>query len=627
MKAFEAKNGLIDIYEDLIEDQCGFFTEEQKQELVRAKGGLINEQFSIVIAGRFSVGKSLFINRTFLKSDILPSQVNPTTCQPLYIEHGDSKQLQVYYPDGSLDIIDDADNVILETIKNLGTHSGGDKNRTCDRLVLRWNDTQILKNGIVLVDTIGTEDIDDQYIYKTEREMERASAVVFLFSAKQAGTQTELDFLERFMAHSSKRLFIVINKVDTLDTDADRQLVLDEFKSRLCPAFQKSDIRIDDRIFMVSAKLGTGLDELREYLVRFIEKQRVTELVRQHASLIQRKLESVERDTAWHLRELEEKKQGNTTSLREAKLKIEQYEEEWERRQEELRDMEMELVEPVIDNLKRDLSNLKRQGQPHLNKLKNSDDLKYELTSFIDRLTEISSATGKELEREIRKAFNRRLDRWGWDIVSRMDEVIADSMEAYDSSSTKEVLLRAGKVGGGVVSVGGGFTLASGTWSAISSYVTAVSAPVAKVGLLTQAWTALIGGATTTATAAPAVAAWAAGSTLIASGGAAVLLGAALFVWMGQNELNELRKKTGETMNALVKDVETRAIDDINAYTREQLEKCSVQIRNELEQKKARLQATIAENDPEKLQSDINEQTNRLKIIQATKERLLKLTA
>lgn len=626
MQAFDSKNGLIEFYQELIRDESGFFTKEQKEELAHARGRLIDEQFSIVIAGRFSAGKSYLINRTFLKTDILPSHVNPTTCLPLYIEHGDGKQLQVDYSDGSTDIIEESSESISAAIKQLGTHSGK-KSETCARLVLRWNDNKLLKNGIVLVDTIGTEDIGDQeYISKTEAEMEKASAVVFVFSAKQAGTATETEFLKKFMANSSKRLFIVINKVDTLDSDEDRAKVLNDFKARLTPIFQEHGIRADDRIFMVSAKMGTGLDELREHLVRFIEKQRIIELVKQHAHLIQCKLEIVSNDIDKNLRDLMRKKEGDIHKLQEIKQKIEYYEEEWITRQSELQNLELELAEKAIDNLKNELKQLRNQALRSLENL-NRNALSHKLTETIENLESRCRSIGNQLQSDIRKEFNKKLDNWQWEYADRIHESFSDYVKDYNALSYEEIALKTGKWGGAATSVGGGGTLAYGAFNAVSAYVTALSAPVVKIGLLSQAWTALVGGTTAAVTTvapttAAATAAWAAGGAFVTGGGIALMLGLAAFKILDHVELDKIRAKTEETIKEMIKEVEIKVIKSIQDYTNQQMEKHINTIIDKMVQDKNRLQSIISEDDIAILQSQIDEKSNRKKRVQDALQKL-----
>lgn len=89
MNLFAFKPKVLDFYQTLIADKSGLFSEEQQNFLSVERNELETGQFIIVIAGRFSAGKSLLINRAFLHADILPYKNAPTTCHPVHIVYGE----------------------------------------------------------------------------------------------------------------------------------------------------------------------------------------------------------------------------------------------------------------------------------------------------------------------------------------------------------------------------------------------------------------------------------------------------------------------------------------------------------------------------------------------------------
>ncbi len=64
--SFERKQQLVNFYQMLLDDQQGLFSETDQQQLHDARLRFEQERFTIVVAGRFSAGKSLLINRAFL---------------------------------------------------------------------------------------------------------------------------------------------------------------------------------------------------------------------------------------------------------------------------------------------------------------------------------------------------------------------------------------------------------------------------------------------------------------------------------------------------------------------------------------------------------------------------------
>lgn len=190
MDLFSRKSEIIEFYQCLINDPDNLFLEDRKTHLKQTCLELEQEQFSIVVAGRFSAGKSLLINRAFLRADILPYKNEPVTCHPVHIVFGEKNQLILRDNEGNAEFVaedtavgDDQFKDIGDALKKYGAQDGDDHDRY-QHFELKWNDPEVLKKGIVLVDTIGTEDTEERYIKKTFAEMERGSAILFLFNPK-----------------------------------------------------------------------------------------------------------------------------------------------------------------------------------------------------------------------------------------------------------------------------------------------------------------------------------------------------------------------------------------------------------------------------------------------------------
>ena len=72
-----------------------------------------------------------------------------------------------------------------------------------------------------VVDTPGLNALDEYHETVAREFIEEADAVVWLFSATQGGTATEAGILAE-LREGGRKVLGVLNKVDTLDSEADR---------------------------------------------------------------------------------------------------------------------------------------------------------------------------------------------------------------------------------------------------------------------------------------------------------------------------------------------------------------------------------------------------------------------
>lgn len=634
MTLFERKPAVINFYQQLLDDRHGLFSDEQKANLQRGKTQFEIEQFSIVIAGRFSAGKSQLINSAFLRTDVLPSKNAPTTCHPVNIRYGEENLLTLCGYDGHVETVANCTEDIKKALTDYGALYGEHHDRY-QHLELSWNDSEILQNGVVLIDTIGTEDTEEKYIQKTYAAMEQASAVVFVFSADQAGTGTECQFIEKYLADNGKRLFLVINKADRLNSDADRKLVLDDFKKRLKPFFDERKIRVDDRIFMVSSTMETGLNEFREHSVSFIANDRFKELLMQHVGHLQQMLKTLEANWQSHHRDLQHKKDGNQKLLLENQQTIENLEDDLFDRTEELADMKQELIDQARSDLKTQISEIRDRVKPTLKKSDNSDrsELQDKIIEVVERLTRVNERIGHQLQRAIKETLGKRTRR-----VMGLD---MDEFESHIPSINKGVITQTGKVVGEVSTAGGIASICYGLYEAVSAFTSTTSAAAAasatvasttaQAGWVPSILSTLFGTgkvAATVAAATPAIqaspwlAALSAGGPVIAGGALISVVGYQFYQYREkQNQLKSI-EQARQVISDMLKNAEKDLSKSIKEYVDEQVESQQKALKIEIEKEKKRLQAIISEKDLKVLQCQIDDTQTRLEYLDSYQNKL-----
>lgn len=181
-------------------------------------------EFTIVVVGEFSAGKSTFLNALMGKK-ILPSYSSETTATVNFLKHISCSQSgeagKVFYNDGTVQVLDHVDN---DNILYYATTDNKDFN-VADKIshIDLYLDSKFLQNNVTLVDSPGLNGLKEGHREITERQIERSSASIFLFNAQQPGSKSEFDFLSG-LKNQVKSIFYVLNKIDSVN-ESENQTV------------------------------------------------------------------------------------------------------------------------------------------------------------------------------------------------------------------------------------------------------------------------------------------------------------------------------------------------------------------------------------------------------------------
>ncbi len=145
--------------------------------------------FMLVVCGEFNAGKSSLLN-ALVGERVMPEGVTPTT-----------------------------DRITVVTYAETPSES-----EEAPALVRRSYPAPLLRD-LALVDTPGTNAIIQRHQELSERFVPRADLVLFVTSADRPFTESERAFLE-LIASWGKKVLMVVNKLDILETDAEKKKVL-----------------------------------------------------------------------------------------------------------------------------------------------------------------------------------------------------------------------------------------------------------------------------------------------------------------------------------------------------------------------------------------------------------------
>lgn len=203
----------------LLDKTIGFYEKEEGMEknkdvFEKLKQDLENGEFSIVVVGEFSAGKSTLLN-ALMKKRILPSFTNETTATVNFLRHKEKSKGgeagTVFYKD---ETTKNLDNDNLETIQRYVTTKGEEVVSTVEHLDL-YLDSEFLKDGVTLVDSPGLNGIAEGHREITEQQILKSHASIFLFSCDHPGSKTDFEFLNE-LQKKVKTIIFVLNKIDSI---------------------------------------------------------------------------------------------------------------------------------------------------------------------------------------------------------------------------------------------------------------------------------------------------------------------------------------------------------------------------------------------------------------------------
>jgi small GTP-binding protein len=164
-------------------------TDPSDQETLADSIQQLEEIFLLVIVGEFNSGKSAFIN-ALLGQKLLTEGVTPTTTQINVLHYGENQDRQV-------------------------------ANQNLHILTL----PAPLLQEISIVDTPGTNAVIREHEQITSEFVPRSDLVLFITSSDRPFTESENTFLKR-IRDWGKKVVIVINKIDILQSEEDLQQVI-----------------------------------------------------------------------------------------------------------------------------------------------------------------------------------------------------------------------------------------------------------------------------------------------------------------------------------------------------------------------------------------------------------------
>ena len=223
--------------------------------LQQAEKLLAEDSFKVVVVGEFSRGKSTFTN-ALLGKRILPAKSDPTTTVINRIHYDEQEKYLVHYRD-----TEDVKEISEKEFKSITAVELADAELEGEEVYRQavekigqiayieiGHPLSLLADGVEIIDTPGTNDLDQVREEITFRFIPQADAAIMLLSAEQILTKSEILFLkERILENDIKKVFFVANFKDRLSEA--------EGKAIMTAAHKVLQGIVDEvRLFLVSSR-------------------------------------------------------------------------------------------------------------------------------------------------------------------------------------------------------------------------------------------------------------------------------------------------------------------------------------------------------------------------------------
>jgi len=250
-----------------------------KEEIVKISKKLQAQRFRLAVIGEFSQGKSTLLN-ALLREEIQPVRAIPCSGTITVLKYGTQKRVVCRYKDGREEEIPLEEYKAKASIpKEEARDHRSDQLQQSDitEIIFEHPDLELCRNGVEILDSPGL----NEHPYRTaitQQLLKDTDAAIFLTSAMHLLPQKEQELIQDAKTQlnggkdnePAENLFILVNFMDLLDEEQDRQDVIQKLKSFVK---QKNLLTShENRIHYISAKaaLKAILQKTNnEYLERF----------------------------------------------------------------------------------------------------------------------------------------------------------------------------------------------------------------------------------------------------------------------------------------------------------------------------------------------------------------------
>ncbi len=226
--------------------------------------------------GEFSQGKSTLLN-ALLGEEIQPVRAIPCSGTVTTLRHGSRKQVICRYKDGrqeEISVDQYKEKASIPKAAAAGHYSDELATSELEDIIFEHPDLELCKSGVEILDSPGLNEHPDRTAI-TEKLLKDTDAALFLTNAARLLPEREKELIQAVRSQLSgdggkspaQNLFVLVNFMDLLDSDDDRQDVRERLETFI--AAESLVVPDKNRVHYISAK--AALKKQDGYLQAFRE--------------------------------------------------------------------------------------------------------------------------------------------------------------------------------------------------------------------------------------------------------------------------------------------------------------------------------------------------------------------
>lgn len=275
MTAFDdLRDDALGLYVTLTQALAGRLPPARAELLAGSRDQLVDTRYTVAVCGEFKRGKSSLLNALVERPGLFPVDADITTAVTTSLSYGPKETATVHFAGDGEETPPPPLDVGLDQVEAYVTEQDGPRHHGRVAGVAIQAPVGRLAGGMTLVDTPGIGSLNPAHTLATESALSVADAIVFVVSAVEPPSTSELEFLRDAL----RRCPTVVTAVTMTDRVADPRPVIAEARTRVAavarraPAslavvgvssFRKLDALEDDDPALEAA---SGFPELEEAL-------------------------------------------------------------------------------------------------------------------------------------------------------------------------------------------------------------------------------------------------------------------------------------------------------------------------------------------------------------------------
>jgi hypothetical protein len=393
---------------------------------------LPKEEFYLAVLGLFKRGKSTLINAVLSRA-ILPTGVIPVTSVITRIRYGNDLKVKIGFSDGS------EEDVPIEDLREYVTEEGNPNNTKKVTIADILVPSQILKDGLILIDTPG---VGSTYLSGTKitfQFLDRVDFAIFVLAVDPPVGQQELELLSTLTSKSNRILFI-LNKIDYVDPTAVaesvrycQKVIMEHLEPSLGSALTlyplSAKLALDGRLHDDTVQIQrSGIEKFETALKESLLNQKENFIIQS----AWKKLEKASADLKTYLEVKVNSLRMPLDNLAHLLTEFEQYLEDVEQRKSELFYVFEGRVNEIISMLDEDLTTFKKEYENAL--VKQVEEFAEErLSSEKTTSKKVATDVDEYLRKTLIEVYSQFIRNEDSKIGSRFQQLVNESNEKMNA--------------------------------------------------------------------------------------------------------------------------------------------------------------------------------------------------